>query len=362
MKIIKVNLGKRSYDIVIGNNLLSKAGGFIKNLDVGKDAYIITDPLIKNKYGKLLADSLKQQGFKFRFKTIPASEKSKSLNNACAVINDLADYGNKRQVFIIAFGGGVVGDLSGFAASIYKRGVPYIQIPTTLLAQVDSGIGGKTAVDLENGKNLVGSFYQPKLVLSDLSLLNSLDLKQMRSGIAEVIKYGVIKDDSLFKYLEQEHQNILNKKNAALEFIVHRSSLIKAGIVSQDETEKKNIRQILNFGHTIGHAIETAGNYTKYNHGQAISLGMLVSADISQRLNLTDSQTVKRIEDIIKTFGLPSRIKGISFTSIIKAHYRDKKFTGPKNKFVLIEKIGKTRLTQDIPLKIIKAMLKKRYT
>jgi 3-dehydroquinate synthase len=230
-----------------------------------------------------------------------------------------------------------------------------------LLAQVDSSIGGKTGVDLSQGKNLVGAFYQPRLVFSDIEFLKTLNLKQLRSGLAEVIKYGIIKDLELFQYLERHHQDILFLRQLALEFIVRRCSYIKAKIIEQDEREEKLIRTILNFGHTMGHAIEAAGNFRKYNHGEAVSLGMLVASDISRSLGLINYEPCQRIENLIKAVGLPTKIKEVSLSDIINAHYRDKKFIGAKNRFVLIEGIGKTRIVDNIPLKIVRGALKNRF-
>lgn len=360
MKIIKVNLKKYSYNIVIGSNTIGRIGKFIERLNLGRDAYIITNAAIKTRYAKLLNNALSLTGFNSKFKLVPDTEKSKSLDMAYSVIKDIANYDRKKRVFLIAFGGGVVGDLTGFIASIYKRGIPYIQIPTTLLAQVDSSIGGKTAVDLMFGKNLVGAFYQPKFVLSDIALLKTLDLRQIKSGLSEVIKYAIIKDPALFNYLEKKYKDIILKKNIALEFIVRRSSFIKTQIVQQDEREEKGIRTILNFGHTIGHAIEVAGNYKKYNHGEAVALGMLVASDISQMLGFTNKDIPQRIEGLIKRVGLPVKINKISIEAIIKAHYLDKKFIGSTNRFVLIERIGKTKIVKNIPLRTIKLALKKR--
>jgi len=361
MKTIKLDLKKRSYNIIVGSNIMKFLGTHIAKLNIGRDAYIITNASIKNKYGKTLDKALKQSGFTTRFKLIPDTEESKSIGMASSVIEDIVCYDKKKRVFIIALGGGVIGDLAGFIASIYKRGTPYIQVPTTLLAQIDSGIGGKTAVDLIQGKNLIGAFYQPRLVFSDAGVLKTLGLKQLQSGLAEVIKYGIIKDPQLFVYLEKKYQDILSLKQPALGFIVRRCSLIKAKIVQQDEREEKGIRTILNFGHTLGHAIEAAGDYKGYNHGEAIALGMLVASDISRNLRLINHKIFQRIENLIKAVGLPTRIQKVSLKNIIEAHYRDKKFIGAKNRFVLIKGIGKTKVVENIPLGIIKENLKKRF-
>jgi 3-dehydroquinate synthase len=360
MKIVKVRLKKRSYDIIIGASILSLLGKRIKKLKLGCDAYVITNARLKNKYGKALSDALKSSQFNVRFKLVPDTEKSKSIATASRVIDDLTRYDRKKRIFIVAFGGGVIGDLAGFIASIYKRGVPYLQIPTTLLAQVDSAIGGKTAVDLIQGKNLIGAFYQPRLVFSDVRLLESLSPRQIRAGLAEVVKYALIKDAYLFDYLEKNYRKILGFNLKALESIIFRCSSIKARIVEQDEKEEKGIRTVLNFGHTLGHAIEAAGGYKKYNHGEAIAIGMLLAADLSKNLGLLNASVALRLEKLIQSFGLPIKISGVSVDKIIAKHYRDKKFSGSKNKFVLTRGIGRTQIKEAVALRAIREVLERR--
>ncbi|HTZ11791.1 MAG TPA: 3-dehydroquinate synthase [Candidatus Margulisiibacteriota bacterium] len=353
MKSAKVNLKKRSYKILVGPGILKSCGKYIRSLNIGSDAFVITNAAIKKRYGGLLNDILEASGFSVRFKLIADSEKSKSLETASSVIRDIARYDRNRRLFIIALGGGVVGDLSGFVASIYKRGIPYVQIPTTLLAQVDSSIGGKTAVDLAQAKNLAGSFYQPRLVISDMELLKSLDKKQIRSGLSEVIKYALIRDRDLFRFLERNRKDVLALKNRALEYIVYTCSKIKAEIVSRDEREESGIRTTLNFGHTAGHAIEASGGYEGYNHGEAVALGMLVASRISVRIGLLKPQTERLIRGLIAKYGLPVFIRNIPLKKIINAHYHDKKFIGAKNRFVLLSGIGKTEIVTGVPLELI---------
>ncbi len=362
MNSIKVNLGNRSYRIVVGYDILPSIGAYITKLNIGRDAYVITNLAIKKKYASPLASALNTCGFHLRFRIIPDSEKSKSVAVFSSIISDIAKFDKKKRTFVIAFGGGVVGDLSGFVASIYKRGIPYIQVPTTLLAQVDSAIGGKTGIDLEEGKNLVGAFYQPRLVFSDVRFLKTLDQRQIRSGLAEVIKYGIIKDKTLFVYLEKNYRDVLRLKPSALEYIVNRCAGIKAEIVEKDEREEKGIRTILNFGHTIGHAIEAAAGYKSYTHGEAVALGMLAASDISCSLGLLDYSLAKRIEKLVKSIGLPLKIKRLSLQGIVNAHYRDKKFIGSRNRFVLSSSIGRTNLVENVPLEVIKQALLKRLS
>ena len=357
MRKIRCNLKKRSYDIIIGKDILKDLGRILSGLAIGSDAYVITNSEIKAKYGVALQNALKGSPFSVHFKTIPDSEKSKSIAVLSAVVNDIARFDKKKKIFIIAFGGGVIGDLSGFVASVYKRGIPYVQIPTTLLAQVDSSIGGKTAVDLSQGKNLMGAFYQPRCVLSDISLLKSLSARQMRAGLAEVVKYACIRDTQLFAFLEKNYKAVLACEQNALEYVVSCCSSIKAQVVSVDEREEKGVRTILNFGHTIGHAIEAAGGYKGYNHGEAVAIGMVAVSEISLRLGLIDAKTSQRIATLIRAIGLPTDIRRVSLGKIVAAHYRDKKFIGLKNRFVLLKGIGRTTIVENIPLELIKSVL-----
>ena len=360
MKTVRLNLKDRSYDILIGFNILSRLGSALKKMDIGPDAYIVTNAFIKNRYGNALEKTLRASGISVKFRTIPDSEESKSIEITSGILKDLANYDKGKRVFIAAFGGGVVGDVAGFVASIYKRGIPYIQIPTTLLAQVDSAIGGKTAVDLAQGKNLVGAYYQPRLVFSELGFLKSLDARQVRSGLAEVIKYGIIKDAKLFRYLEKNLRNPACPGPAALEYIVSACSRIKAGIVSRDEKEKLGLRTVLNFGHTAGHAIEAASGYRKYNHGEALAIGMLIAARISRSCKLINDATLNRITQLIASAGLPGTIKNMPLQAIMNAFCRDKKFIGSRNRLVLTKGIGRTIIKENIPVEKIRVAIRER--
>jgi len=358
MKKIRLNLSKRSYDIVIGVQAINSLGKQIKALDLGSDAYILTNKFIKDKYGSSLKRVLLKEGFNCYFKLVADSEKSKSISTAASVIKDIARLDYKKKIFIIVFGGGVVGDLAGFVASVYKRGIPYVQVPTTLLAQVDSSIGGKTGVDLDAGKNLVGAFYQPKLVVSDTAFLKSLSLRQLKAGLAEVIKYALIADKSLFVLLQNRYKDILKRDPAVLEKIIYACSLIKSNLVSRDEKEALGKRTLLNFGHTLGHAIEAAGGFTRYNHGEAVALGMLAALEMSENLKLLKPLDAASAKGLIKLYGLPDKLKGVSSQKIIKAHFHDKKFKGRKNRFVLLSAIGKSRVVSNIRLEVVKEGLR----
>ncbi len=361
MHTVTVYLKERSYQIIIGKNTIQSLGRYCANLSLkGATAYVITNARIRKNYGKRITESLTKAGFPVTIQLIPDTEKSKSFAMASRLLTDISIYGRDKKIFLIALGGGVVGDLTGFIASIYKRGIPYIQIPTTLLAQVDSSIGGKTAIDLKEGKNLVGTFYQPRLVVTDMTVLQSLPKSQIKSGLAEIIKYAFIADKELFSLLERHLEDIFSFKTTFLEHVISRCCAIKARIVSHDEKEEKGIRTILNFGHTIAHAIENACGYTRYSHGQAVALGMLVAGEMSKMLNMLHPETFLRLEGLIQSAGLPTRIKHLTHSRILQAHYYDKKFIGKKNRFVLVKDIGRTEVISGIPLSVISSAVKKR--
>lgn len=359
MKIINVRLPHRSYKIIISRNIIGRIGKFLKALPIGADLVIVTNPRLSALYKNVLTRSLAKEGFTSRVELIPDGERAKSEKVVAGVIEKISSFDKRRSLSLIAFGGGVVGDAAGFIASVYKRGIPYVQVPTTLLAQVDSAIGGKVAIDLPVAKNLVGSFYQPKLVVSDITLLKSLPKKQMINGLAEVIKYGVIADRSLFEYLEKNLEKVLASDEEALECIVVRSSSIKAGLVEKDEYDKKGIRMVLNYGHTIGHAIEAASGYSRrYAHGEAVATGMVVANRIAVKMGLLKERDLLRIKDLIERAGLPIFIKGVDIRKVYEAHLFDKKFTGKVNRLVLPVGIGKTKVVRSVDETFIKEAIK----
>lgn len=361
MNRVRVSLGDRSYDILIGDGLLSKSGAIIKRLNIGRNAVVITNDALRRAYGKTLKNSLNKSGISVKFELVPDSEKAKSSHTFLKVLNHIAAYDKNRSVFIIALGGGVVGDLAGFAAAAYKRGIPYAQIPTTLLAQVDSSVGGKVAIDLPAAKNLAGAFYQPKVVISDINVLMSLSPRQVHNGLAEIIKYGVIKDSALFAYLERNYKKAVHLDKKTLSTLIMRSVRIKARLVGEDELDRLGKRIILNYGHTIGHAIEAASSYSnRYNHGEAIAIGMCVAADIASKLNLLKRDDVVRIERLIKKCGLPTKMKGLKFDKIYEAHLHDKKFVHNKNRLVLPYAPGSAGVVEAIPDRVMAEAVKKR--
>ena len=357
MKSIKLNLKKRSYFICIEEGLLHKTGALLRKLNIGNDAIIITNPYLKKKFGATLTKSLQKSRFSCKFYCVPASEKAKSMKCCLDLIDAISRYDKGKKVFFIALGGGVVGDLTGFIASIYKRGTPYAQIPTTLLAQIDSAIGGKTAIDLKVAKNLVGAFCQPKIVIVDTSLLKTLPHRQIKSGMAEIIKYAIIKDALLFSFLKNNYRKIMALDKKTIAYIEGRCIRIKAEVVAKDEREKKGIRTILNFGHTVGHALESAAGYQKYNHGEAITIGMICASQIANRLNLLSNGDLAKIDALIQQFGLPKQIKALPINKILNALERDKKFILAKNRFFLPTKIGHVIVKKNIPQELIKDVI-----
>ena len=289
---------------------------------------------------------------------IDAGETSKTLQEAEKIYTAAIELGLDRKSLIVALGGGVVGDLAGFAAATYLRGVPYIQIPTTLLAQVDSSVGGKTAVNHALGKNLIGAFYQPKAVFIDLETLKTLPEREIKSGLGEVVKYGIISDENFFAYLENNAEKILNRDVQTLEKIVKRSCEIKAQVVGADEKES-NLRRILNFGHTIAHAVEEETDYKKYRHGEAVAVGMLAASYISEEIGKISATEVNRLKNLLERLNLMTSCEGCDVEKIFAATFRDKKVLSGKINWVLMKKIGAVEIIYDVPEKIVKNAIKK---
>jgi len=338
--------------------LLKHLGGECARLKLGGRCAIITDTNAGKHFAKPVYESLLKAGFEPVLITVPAGEKSKRISVVEKCYDQLAAHRLERKSFIVALGGGVVGDLAGFIAATYLRGIPFVQIPTTLLAQVDSSVGGKTGVNLGAGKNLVGAFYQPRLVLCDLETLKTLPEREFRAGLSEVIKYGIIFDAKLFVQLERDLSKILKRETKTLSEIIARYCEIKAEVVSQDETET-GLRAILNFGHTVGHAIENSFGYGKYLHGEAISIGQIIESKLSFVMAGLPGRDAGRIRDLIKRTGLPYFIK-LTITQrqkMFEAMKLDKKVSGGEIKFVLAEKIGKVRFDQKVPADLIEEVL-----
>ncbi len=358
MRIVNVPLGQRRYAIKIGDSLLHRLGAECARLKLGSRCAIITDTNVGRQYAKPAYNSLIRAGFEPSLIVVPAGETAKSLKTVQSCYDRLASHRLERNSFIIALGGGVVGDLAGFVAATYLRGIPFVQVPTTLLAQVDSSVGGKVGVNLKAGKNLVGAFHQPRLVLCDLHTLGTLPTQQYRAGLAEVIKYGIIYDPALFARLERELPALLRREPKILAAIVARCCQIKAAVVGQDETEG-GLRAILNFGHTIGHAIEAISGYGKYLHGEAIAIGQIAAARLSAKLTGLPMKDVTRITDLFRSAGLPTQVKlnAGQRAKLFAAMKLDKKVSNGEIKFVLANRIGKVVWGQKVPLAAIQEVL-----
>ncbi len=340
---VRVDLAGRGYDIVIQEDLLDQVGEHLKPLTKGPLVAVVTNTVIQRRMGPRVLRSLKAAGYKPIVITLPDGERTKSFKWVAAILDELVRHRIERQGWLLALGGGVIGDLAGFAASIYLRGIPFVQIPTTLVAQVDSSIGGKTGVNHVLGKNLIGTFCQPRMVLSDPGVLRSLPAREYRGGLAEVIKYGVIADGQFFDFLESSMPRILELEAAALHRIIKTSSAIKAAVVAEDEREGDR-RRILNFGHTLGHALETVTNYRRFKHGEAVAIGMVAAARLAYRLGLTSAEVVTRLRNLVLAAGLPSEIPRCSSKALIQAMRQDKKVQSGHIYFVLPERIGQVSI------------------
>jgi len=342
MKKIKVNLDKQSslsHEICIGHNILDRIGLVIAKRNLAHRYVVITDSNVSALYGEEILGVLEKVGVKADLIEFPAGEASKNMGTVLSIVKELLNRGVDRSSALIALGGGVTGDMTGFIASIYMRSIPYIQVPTTLMAQVDSSIGGKTAIDLPEGKNLLGTFFQPQAIFTDLRFLETLPDDEFINGLSEVVKYGIIDDVELFTLLEGKSDAIRNRDPDILKAIVERSCKIKKGFVEIDERDI-GARRILNFGHTIGHAIEAESGYT-IPHGNAISAGMIASARISERMKHLSSGDRGRIQDLVRATGLADHIPAsISTEGILSKTRTDKKKEDGSIHFVLLKKIG----------------------
>jgi 3-dehydroquinate synthase len=359
MKKIKVNLGERSYDILIGSGAVDRLPGIIRSMRFSGPVVVITDKNVAKKTGRITAPVLKKLSNDILEIVVPASERSKSLEVFRRTAEKVSKGTRKHRPLIIAVGGGVVGDLAGFVASTYRRGVPFIQVPTTLLAQVDSSVGGKVGIDLPHAKNLIGSFYQPNAVLMDPRFLKTLPARQVLSGLAEVIKYGIIANPKFFDFLEKNIAGIRSLDMKKLEKVIFECAAIKARVVEKDEFDLKDIRIALNFGHTLGHAIESASGYSdRYNHGESIAVGMILAGEIAKQLDMFTGGELDRMKSLMKKAGLPAKIEGVQAAKILASHKYDKKFTGGANRFVLPGRIGKVFVVEDVPGALIRDTLR----
>ncbi|NPA48849.1 MAG: 3-dehydroquinate synthase [Thermodesulfobacteria bacterium] len=344
------------YEILIEGGLLTEVPEDLKELSLGHRYALISDSNVSEFLGEDLKRLLQEAGVDCELFVFPAGESSKNMDTVVELARQMVKAGFDRKCAVIALGGGVTGDLAGFLASIYLRGVPYIQIPTSLLAQVDSSVGGKTGVDLPEGKNLLGTFYQPRRVYIDYGVLATLPFEHLKNGLAEVVKYGCISSPELFSFLEEKADRLLHYEAQALEHIIYESCRIKAEIVTQDERES-GLRRVLNFGHTIGHAIEAAANY-ELLHGFCVAIGMVAAARISEKLDLSVEPLSPRLAKLLESLGLPTRIpRNLSPAQITKFLRADKKVWKGRLTFVLLRRFGEPVFYEEPPREIIEETL-----
>jgi 3-dehydroquinate synthase len=356
MRTIRVGLGDRAYDILIENTILASIGADLKQRGIAKRYVVVADSHVGELLGPKLMASLAAAGVSAELITFPRGEASKHLATVAELASRLAQLGLDRKDALIALGGGVTGDITGFLAAIYMRGIPFVQIPTTLLAQVDSSVGGKTGVDIPEGKNLVGAFYQPRCVYIDSSVLMSLPPAELLNGLAEVIKYGVIYDAEFFRFLAEQRQAILARDLSVLETMIARCCEIKAAVVAADEREA-DLRRILNFGHTLGHAVEAASNFAMA-HGMAVGLGMVAACRLAVGKGIFAQDQADAVCRLIAAYGLPTEMPAEFPPSQIKGFLKtDKKTVAGRPFFVLPTEIGKVVITDAVSEELIDQVL-----
>lgn len=357
MQSVQVDLGPRSYDIRIGTNCLDRLGDRLAMAGQAQHAIIITDENVENPHAEAIATGMVGAGMEADLLVIPAGEASKSIDVAADLWSKLLDLETDRRTRIVAIGGGVVGDLAGFVAATFARGLEFIQAPTTLLAQVDSSVGGKTGINLPQAKNMVGAFWQPKLVWIDTAVLSTLPEREYRSGLAEVVKYGVILDADFFAWLEDHVDELNARDNEALRHVVAQSCRLKADVVEKDEHETSGLRAVLNYGHTFAHAIEQVAGYGEYLHGEAVSIGMVAASRLAERLGRIDATLTDRQSQLLSALKLPVEHPDLDNDALLVAMQRDKKTVAGRLRFVLPDRLGHVELVPDVPHQDVSAIL-----
>ncbi len=359
METVRVNLRDRSYDIEIGAGNLTEAGRFLTDRAKVRHVALITDDHVHRPHAMQAAESLGEQDVEVDVIVVTPGEESKSLDVAAGLWQGLLELGADRQTVVAAVGGGVVGDLAGFVAATYARGLRFLQVPTTLLAQVDSAVGGKVGINLPEAKNMLGAFHQPLGVLVDTGSLATLPVREYRAGLAEVVKYGAALDAALFEYLEGNAIALLERKEDVLAHVVARCCRLKADIVEQDERDETGRRAVLNFGHTFAHAFETLLGYSTLLHGEAVAIGMVCAARLAERSGRVDSQFTTRLNALLQAFGLPVGLPTIAPKKIVDAMLRDKKAERGQLRLVVPTSLGRAELVGNVPPADVRAALAK---
>ena len=347
-KTLRVELGDNSYPLVVGTGLLNSVGELLIPHTKSNKVLIVSDAFVKTRYMPVVLKSLKDAGLDVRTIEVPVGEESKSLVQFSRIQDSLVEHQLDRGSMLIALGGGVIGDLAGFAAAVYMRGIPYVQIPTTLQAQVDASVGGKTAINHPKGKNLIGAFHQPKLVVIDVDTLKTLPQRDIRAGLIEVIKMGVIRDEPLFERVEENLEAILNLDDTTLIEIISQACVNKAEIVAKDEKESR-LRMVLNYGHTFGHALEAMTHYNRYRHGEAVSIGMHCAAQLATNLRMFSETDFQRQRALLKRAKLPITFPtDLTPEALCDAMYLDKKTLGGQLRLILPTRIGEVVIHDDV--------------
>ena len=355
--IVDVALGAKSYTVVVERGVLTTVGPRLRALGVGSRTALVTAPSILRLYGKPVTESLENAGFTVTVVEVPDGESAKTLAVAEACWNALLAAGLDRTSTVLALGGGAVGDLAGFIAATYMRGLNFVQAPTTVLAQVDASIGGKTAIDHPTAKNLIGAFYQPRLVLIDPSTAATLPERDFRSGLAEIVKHGIVLDAEYFADLERSVAEIGARDAATLERIIGGSCRLKAAVIERDPEEKSELRFALNYGHTIGHALEASTAFGRFTHGEAVALGIVAEARLAARLGIASADTGDRQVRLLEAVGLPVRARDVDVEAVLAAIRRDKKARDGRVPFVLAPSIGAYRVVYDVDIGHVRAVL-----
>jgi 3-dehydroquinate synthase len=354
---IPVDLGPRSYPILVGAGALRSVGSELARRKVGRKAVLVSDPAIAALHAQPVIESLRGAGFDTVQASVPEGEEAKRLEIASRLWDRLLHVACDRTSTVLALGGGAVGDLAGFVAATYMRGMNFVQIPTTLLAQVDASIGGKTAIDHPRGKNLIGAFHQPRIVIVDPVTLTTLPEREFRSGLAEVIKHGIVLDAAYFRELETDIPTLLSRDLSTLERVVAGSCRLKAQVVERDERETE-LRWVLNYGHTIGHALEAATGFRRWVHGEAVSLGIAAESRLAERLGIASRETTERQLRLLGAVGLPVKGLEVDPTTVMDALTRDKKGRDGQVSFVFAPEIGSFRIVPDVPPAAVLEVLK----
>jgi 3-dehydroquinate synthase len=355
---VDVQLAARSYTIEIGTGNLAVLGQRVADWCHASHAVIVTDEHVETPHAQQAAESLSAASLTVDLLVVEPGEQTKCVEAAAGLWDKLLEFGTDRKSVIVAVGGGVIGDLAGFVAATFARGLAFVQVPTTLLAQVDSSVGGKVGINLAGGKNMVGAFWQPAGVLIDTAVLATLNEREYRAGLAEVVKYGVILDPEFFAYLEGRATEVARRDSEVLEHVITRCCQLKAGVVERDEREESGLRAVLNYGHTFCHALENVTGYGRLLHGEAVSIGMLCASRLAERLGRVDRAFTQRQEKLLSTFGLPVEFPDVDHDALLAAMAHDKKVEHGRLRFVLPTRMGHVELVGDVAESAVRAALK----